>query len=263
MLRWILARVGGPGIHTLKFVLFRLIWFQSLSDFPLHLLCRIATFRSNLKNSQKDFNPITRADAHSPPPWPSAVPIHVAYIAYVAAKSLAETAAWKIARRPTTRFSLSTILPTFILGPCILPISVKDDREGVRGWSFSNELIWHTATGGEKSPKRGLLDLDFPVMVDVRDVAKAHVAALLKEEAQGERFFVHSAGFNYTEVSLLGVGRKRYNGIEFKHGADYIRAKSMVYPASKSHTEKLSLLQGFIGARSKCESVTWVYTTFL
>jgi len=82
------------------------------------------------------------------------------------------------------------ILPTYIGGPNILPLS-----KGVDSLSFSQKLLWTTATDSSKLPA-----LDFPGWVDVRDVAKAHINALVTPEAAGKRWIVSATLVTYSDV---------------------------------------------------------------
>lgn len=85
-------------------------------------------------------------------------------------------------------------MPTYIFGPSILPLT-----KGPESLSFSNKLVWDCATGGAEG--KGHAEVDWPVMVDVRDVARAHVLALTEEKAAGQRFIVNSESFVYSDVS--------------------------------------------------------------
>lgn len=87
-------------------------------------------------------------------------------------------------------FTLTTILPTYIGGPSILPLA-----KGVGSLSFSQDLLWKTATDTSQLPKP-----DFPAWVDVRDVAKAHVNSLVTPEAAGKRWILASTLVTYSEV---------------------------------------------------------------
>ncbi|WP_213978936.1 NAD-dependent epimerase/dehydratase family protein [Sphingomonas sp. dw_22] len=91
---------------------------------------------------------------------------------YRRSKILAERAAWDFMREAPGRTSLTTILPGGVFGP-ILP-------GGEQGsvWVIRNML--------EGKPPR-LLNLGLSI-VDVRDLAAAHVAALTAPGAPGERF---------------------------------------------------------------------------
>ncbi len=91
--------------------------------------------------------------------------------AYQKSKTLAERAAWDFARS-RAGFELVTINPGLVLGP------ILDEDYGTSG-----ELV------------RKLMRRDFPgcpnlgwALVDVRDVAAAHLAAMTIPEAAGERF---------------------------------------------------------------------------
>ena len=90
--------------------------------------------------------------------------------AYVLSKTLAEKAAWEFAGK--TDIKLSTINPGLVLGP------VLDPRHGT-----SVELIKRMLSGSMPAAP----DFGFNV-VDVRDVAAAHIAAFEKPAAIGKRF---------------------------------------------------------------------------
>ncbi|XZG69110.1 SDR family oxidoreductase [Chitinibacteraceae bacterium HSL-7] len=96
--------------------------------------------------------------------------------AYYKSKTVAEQAAWAFARE--SGLELSVINPSLILGPLL------SARAGT-----SVDVVRKMLTGGFPAlPRFGL-----PV-VDVRDVAAAHVLAMTHPDAAGERF-IASAGF--------------------------------------------------------------------
>lgn len=108
--------------------------------------------------------------------------------AYEKSKTIAERAAWELVENLPTGQSteLVTINPGLVLGP------VLDSDYGTSG-----EVV-------RKLMKRelpGCPDVSW-VMVDVRDVAAAHVAALTADGAAGKRFIVASE-----EASMLDVAR--------------------------------------------------------
>jgi nucleoside-diphosphate-sugar epimerase len=91
---------------------------------------------------------------------------------YRRAKTLAELAAWDFMRKTPGRTSLTTILPGGVFGPLLPgqdPASVWVVREMLAG----------------KPPR--LINIGLKI-VDVRDLVKAHVAALTAPDAPGERF---------------------------------------------------------------------------
>jgi nucleoside-diphosphate-sugar epimerase len=149
-------------------------------------------WRSGYKYSDKDWNPITFEEAASPDldlnsypePWRPT-------ITYCASKTVAERAAWDFYKTHSPHFTLTTILPTYIGGPSILPLT-----KGVGSLSLSQDLLWKTATATSKLPKP-----DYPVWVDVRDVAKAHVNSLVTPEAAGKRWILASTTVTYSEIA--------------------------------------------------------------
>ena len=110
------------------------------------------------------------SDASGPPEAP-----------YARSKVMAERAAWQIA--DAEGLKLTTINPSFILGPAL---------DGQFGSSIG--LVKRVLRGRDPMmPKLG-----FPV-VDVRDVAAAHMRALTRPEAAGERFIASSGSLWMTD----------------------------------------------------------------
>lgn len=93
-------------------------------------------------------------------------------IAYRKSKTLAERAAWDLMASEGGSTELSTILPSAVLGPML-----SKEHLG------SVQLVQRLLSG--KMP--GYPQLGFTV-VDVRDVAEAHLLAMTSEKAAGERF---------------------------------------------------------------------------
>jgi dihydroflavonol-4-reductase len=91
---------------------------------------------------------------------------------YRRSKILAERAVWAFMAEAGGRTSLTTILPGAVFGPLL------QSYEPGSVWVIGNLL-------GGKPPR--LLNLGLSV-VDVRDLAAAHVAALTTPDAPGERF---------------------------------------------------------------------------
>ena len=94
--------------------------------------------------------------------------------AYGRSKTLAERAAWDVAEE--TGLKLTTLLPVAVVGPLITP-----------SISGANQLLQRLLTGAMP----GLLNLYLP-LVDVRDIASAHVAALDADRAAGRRLLLGS-----------------------------------------------------------------------
>ncbi|WP_226653622.1 NAD-dependent epimerase/dehydratase family protein [Leifsonia sp. LS1] len=107
--------------------------------------------------------------------------------AYGRSKVLAERAAWEFAAGAGAGIELTTILPVAVVGPLI--------GDGLSG---ANNLVRRVLTGALP----GYPDVAVPI-VDVRDVAAAHIAALTADGAAGERLLLTS---QEDAVPLADVG---------------------------------------------------------
>lgn len=105
--------------------------------------------------------------------------------AYVISKLRAERAAWEIMDKAGRRKDLSVINPSAILGPLL------DNDPGTSG-----ELVVRAMRGGmPAAPKLSLPS------VDVRDVAEAHLRAMLAPEAGGQRYPTSSRSISIFEAT--------------------------------------------------------------
>ncbi|MGL4397287.1 MAG: SDR family oxidoreductase [Hyphomicrobium sp.] len=104
---------------------------------------------------------------------------------YIRSKTMAEKAAWDFGQRVASAPELAVINPGFVQGPAL-----DDDL------STSHELYRLIARGIYPAAPR----IRFPVC-DVRDVAAAHVEALIRPQAAGERFIVAEG-----ETGLFALG---------------------------------------------------------
>jgi nucleoside-diphosphate-sugar epimerase len=105
---------------------------------------------------------------------------------YVRSKTIAERAAWELVEERGERERLTTINPGAILGP---PLS--------RDASFSLQVIERLLKGTPGAPRIGFS------FVDVRDVAKLHVDAMLSPAAGGERFIAAAEFLWMAEVAAV------------------------------------------------------------
>jgi nucleoside-diphosphate-sugar epimerase len=137
--------------------------------------------------SEKDWNPVT---------WETALePENAAgQSGYRTSKALAEKAAWEFMEKEKPGFSLTAINPPLIFGP------VAATTSSVEGMNTSNVRFVEFITGKvkEKCPPTGTL-----FWVDVRDVALAHVLAIEKDAAAGQRYFV--AADPFSNVDLVNI----------------------------------------------------------
>jgi nucleoside-diphosphate-sugar epimerase len=116
-----------------------------------------------------DWNPLTYEE--------SIHPSTSAVIAYRGSKKFAELAAWDFVKEHLPQFDIVTLCPPMTFGPVAHP--VKD----VGSLNESNAMLWKIASGNKPLPVARV-----PFWIDVRDLAKAHVQALLRPEVGGRRY---------------------------------------------------------------------------
>jgi nucleoside-diphosphate-sugar epimerase len=107
--------------------------------------------------------------------------------AYIESKTRAERRAWEVMKEAGREKDLVAINPTLILGPLL------DEDPGT-----SALLIKRMLNGSLPALPR----LSFMV-VDVRDVADAHVAALTKPEAGGHRFALGEGPVSFADLAQM------------------------------------------------------------
>ncbi|MBN8193990.1 aldehyde reductase [Bacillus sp. NTK074B] len=106
---------------------------------------------------------------------------------YNYSKTVAEKEAWKMVKSQD-RWDLVTINPSFVMGPALTK----------RTDSTSTSTILSFLTGGFKT---GVPDLATGV-VDVRDIAKAHMLAAFTPEAKG-RYILSGGEITFKEIAKL------------------------------------------------------------
>ncbi|THU97690.1 NAD(P)-binding protein [Dendrothele bispora CBS 962.96] len=110
-------------------------------------------------------------------------------VAYFASKVMEEKAAWDYAEKHP-EIDLSTVIPTFVFGPF-----APDFPPRSKEYLGSNTHVFGLLSSG------GDLPMQMPPMFcDVRDVAKAHVAALLVDKKPGKRYLVNGGAFTWKEA---------------------------------------------------------------
>jgi dihydroflavonol-4-reductase len=105
---------------------------------------------------------------------------------YVRSKTVAERAAWELAREQGAEDRLATVNPGAILGPLLS-----------RDASYSLEVIQRLLKGIPGTPKVGFS------FVDARDVADLQIKAMLSPEAGGERFIAVTEFLWMAEVAAV------------------------------------------------------------
>ncbi|KAL2827483.1 NAD(P)-binding protein [Aspergillus pseudoustus] len=115
-----------------------------------------------------DWNPLSYEEA--------AAPTTSAVVAYRGSKKFAERAAWEFITEKKPAFDLVALCPPMTFGPVVHPV------DSVEKLNESNAMLWKVASGEALPVAR------VPFWIDVRDLAEAHVNALLKEEVGGKRY---------------------------------------------------------------------------
>jgi dihydroflavonol-4-reductase len=119
-------------------------------------------------------------------------PYRAGTIAYARSKTLAERAAWDFVETEAPEMRLTTINPVFVLGA---PLDAQ--------YGTSLKVIERVLRGKDPMLPR----IAFPI-VDVRDVAEAHVRALDRPETEGKRVLAADSTLWFSE--LAGVLKAAY-----------------------------------------------------
>lgn len=106
---------------------------------------------------------------------------------YAKSKTLAELAAWNFMKIENPDFGLSVINPVLVMGP-----SLSDDI------GTSNSLVNNMVSGSMLGTAKVHVGI-----VDVRDVALAHILAMENRESDGERFIVSAKELWMYEVAAI------------------------------------------------------------
>ncbi|AMM19982.1 epimerase [Frondihabitans sp. PAMC 28766] len=126
--------------------------------------------------------------------------------AYGTSKTLAERAAWDFVKAEGGSLELVTTLPVAVVGPIM-----------GRDISGANHLVQSILTG-----TMAVLPHLYVPIVDVRDVAAAHILAMTTQEAAGQRFLLS----NGPAVSMPDIGATIRRGL----GTDASRVPTRVAP---------------------------------
>ena len=103
---------------------------------------------------------------------------------YPISKTLAERAAWDFMAREAPGFDLVVMNPTLVMGPMLQPNLGQSAR-----------VILEIADGSRPNVSQ-----EHKSIVDVRDVAQAHIAAMDSPSASGKRFLLVADNFSWIEI---------------------------------------------------------------
>ncbi|KAG8786392.1 methylglyoxal reductase (NADPH-dependent) gre2 [Ceratobasidium sp. 428] len=123
--------------------------------------------------SEKDWNPVTEEEAQKD-----------TTTGYRASKKLAEKAAWDFIEKERPSFDL-------VYGPALQEVTNLDQL------NHSSKAFYSILSG----KSRELTPASVHIWVDVRDVAKAHLAAIETPEAGNNRFLVSEGTYNMGQLS--------------------------------------------------------------
>jgi nucleoside-diphosphate-sugar epimerase len=116
---------------------------------------------------------------------------------YVASKALQERFAWEFVETNHHPFELTAINPSYVVGPTVVP--------GFPAASGTNEAFWNTIISKPLPfPLEGI-PLGYVGWVDIRDVALAHVRALITPASNGKRFLAVSSQPTDSEIVQLAI----------------------------------------------------------
>ena len=185
--------------------------------------------RAGYTYTAQDWCPLAYADGVTAPN---------AAVAYRASKAVAEKTAWAFMQQnqsPQLAFDLVSLCPAMVFGPFLntehsLPRTIS-------ALNTSNKLVWEVLSAGKENampPTKG------PVWIDVRDVADAHVQAVLRPEMGGRRFLLAKGVYctqEIADVAREALAEKYSNRIPI--GEQGVREKHNHFAVDASEEEQL------------------------
>jgi nucleoside-diphosphate-sugar epimerase len=159
-------------------------------------------------------------------------------VPYRQSKVLAERAAWDFMKTQTGRTTLTTVLPSAILGPVL-----STENLG------SVQLVSRMLNG--KMP--GTPNFGFNI-VDVRDVAEVHIRAMTSPEAAGQRLIATSSFMWMAEVAatLRGALGERASKVPTRRLPDFVlRLASIFDHAARQVTPSLGHKHTFVSTKAQ------------
>ena len=140
-----------------------------------------AGLRPGYAYTSADWNPMTYEQAAASSPVP----------AYVASKALAERAMWDWVAAHKPPFTLTALNPSWVYGPVI-------GTPNLASLNTSLAVLWSGLVDAQAVPPT-----DFPGFIDVRDLAAAHVNALSRPAAAGQRLLASTRSSYQTVADIV------------------------------------------------------------
>ncbi|KAK5049350.1 hypothetical protein LTR84_004279 [Exophiala bonariae] len=123
------------------------------------------------------------------------------FVVYMASKVKGEQALWNwVKENPNSSLAVNAVLPGGAFGPVLSPEH--------QGYPSTTGLVAALFTNNTEIVDLIIRDYAPEYFVDIQDVARLHVAALLHPDVKGERIFAYNTPFNWNTV--LGAFRKLY-----------------------------------------------------
>ncbi|KAI3406290.2 hypothetical protein KGF56_000770 [Candida oxycetoniae] len=172
-----------------------------------------------IQYNEDSWNPITYEESFKDP-----------YTAYGGSKTFAERAVWDFVKNEKPKFTVTTIHPTYVLGP--QAYEVKNKTQLNFSADISGKLL-------NLKPSDEIPEF-FGDYIDVRDTAKAHIFAFEHpEKSNGERFLLRDCYF--TNDSLVELIRKNFPQLQLPKGdleksAQLIEEKALRLDPSKTNS---------------------------
>ncbi|KAI1342929.1 NAD(P)-binding protein [Xylariaceae sp. FL0016] len=171
--------------------------------------------------TDEDWNPMTLEQAQTSPPL----------VAYTIAKTAAERQMWAWMKRNKPRFTLSTILPPWVMGPYAAPSILRSMAD----LSSSPKSVWQNLVDAPAMPP-----FDFGAVVDTRDCAAAHILALETPGAADQRFLV---GHEFQYRSVVADLHRSKHEVCGRLPDEIPGAPEIVYRLDVSKSERILVLE--------------------
>jgi len=143
-------------------------------------------------------------------------------VAYAAAKTLAEKAAWTWVETEKPHFELVSVNPNANYGPVL-----HGESRSTAGWIYS--LLHNETKNIETVPSQWY--------VDVRDDAKLHILGLTKPELGGERILAFAGPYGWND--LLHILRKNFPNVKVPEDTTLESGKTCPQKVDSSLAEKV------------------------
>ncbi|RCK54684.1 putative NADPH-dependent methylglyoxal reductase GRP2 [Candida viswanathii] len=179
-------------------------------------------FDKNKTYTEEDWNPVTIEIGLSNPAK-----------SYAASKTFAEKAVWDFVKNENPKFKVSTVLPTFVFGPQAYGIK---DKSKLTSLSELLAGIFRSKAGDTYPEITGTL-------IDVRDVAKAHLVGFENDDAVNKRLVL--VNVPYTPDLVAHTIKKNFPDFQGPDG-DLVKSDKLIEETvAKINTTKTKEILGF------------------